>query len=310
LDGKPMGEIAANGALRTEVTPGRHEIELSKEDYGPVRFSAEFVPGQSTRPGREELAMARIAPPARPDVKPDVKQPDPRQVEDQDWEKVRASNSVDELDDFIRKHTGGAHTEGARARVAQLRQQIQLEAARQAEQNAWDSLDKTRKAALQDFTTRFSNGSHQQEARALIAELEKREADALSAARAAAAEQQKRDELKGSLADQQAIVRTLGQYESAYNAKNLKALQDVWRDMPKSVSDPLAAQFRYARGLAFQIKPTAAPVVNGNSATVTCTRSLDLTTTDGQKVNSGNERVRVTLEKTGQSWAIQSIATY
>jgi hypothetical protein len=254
--------------------------------------------------------MARIAPPARPDVKPDVKQPDPRQVEDQDWEKVRASNSVDELDDFIRKHTGGAHTEGARARVAQLRQQIQLEAARQAEQNAWDSLDKTRKAALQDFTTRFSNGSHQQEARALIAELEKREADALSAARAAAAEQQKRDELKGSLADQQAIVRTLGQYESAYNAKNLKALQDVWRDMPKSVSDPLAAQFRYARGLAFQIKPTAAPVVNGNSATVTCTRSLDLTTTDGQKVNSGNERVRVTLEKTGQSWAIQSIATY
>ena len=307
-----MGEIAASGSLRTDVAPGRHEIEMSKEDYGPVRFGAQFFPGQTTRPGRQEIAMAHITAPARADakdVKQDVKQPDPRQIEEQDWDKVRASNSVDELEDFIRKHTASAHTEAARLRVTQLRQQIQMEAARQAEQNAWDSVDKTRKAAIQDFLTRFSNGSHQQEARALVAELEKREADALSAARAAA-EQQKRDELKASLADQQAIVRTLGQYESAYNAKNLKALEDVWRDMPKSVSDPLAAQFRYARGMVFQMKPAAAAAVNGNSATITCTRSLDLTTTDGQRVNSGNERVRVTLERAGQTWVIRSIATY
>src|SRR5207244_2839010 len=144
--------------------------------------------------------------------KQEVKEPDPRQVEEQDWDKVRNSNSIDEFADFLRRHPGGTHADGARLRVSQLRQQIQAEAARVAEQTAWDSLDKSRKAALQDYLAKFGSGTHQQEARALIIDLEKREAEL----RANEQEQTVRGQ-----ADQQSIVRALGQYEAAYNAKDL-----------------------------------------------------------------------------------------
>jgi eukaryotic-like serine/threonine-protein kinase len=308
LDGKPVGQTSPNGTLRTEVTPGDHQIEITRDDYTPVRFGARFAPGEAIRPQREQIAMARVIPPPT--------RPDPRQIEAQDWEKVRNSNSIDELDDFVRKHPGGAYIDGARTRIAQLRQQIQADAARQAEQTAWDSLDKSRKAAIQDFLSRYGSGPHQQDARALITEMEKREADALAAARAAA-EQQRLSEAKAKdqeqagrvLADQQSITRVLDQYEKAYNAKDLRSLQGIWRGMPKTVSDPLGAQFRYAKSMAFQMRPAAPPVVNGDTATVTCTRSLDLTTPDNQKVNSGNERVRVTLDRAGAVWVIRSIAT-
>jgi serine/threonine protein kinase len=304
LDGKPLGEISAAGTLHSDVTEGDHQIELTKDDYTALRFGAHFTAGQATRPKPEQIAMARVAQPVQPQpIQPPVR-PDSKQLEAQDWDKIRNRNSIDELDDFVRRHPGGAYTDTARARIAQLRQQAQAEAARQVEQTAWDSLDKSRKAAVQDFLSRFGSGLHQQEARTLIVELDKRDAQAIVAAEQKAKEQEQATRIP---ADQQSITRTLSQYETAYNAKDLRGLQTIWRAMPKPVSDELAAQFRYARGMAFQMKPAATPVVNGDSAQVTCTRSLNLTTPDNKRVNSGNEQVQVTLERAAQGWVIKSI---
>jgi hypothetical protein len=211
------------------------------------------------------------------------------------------------VDDFIRKHPGGAHLDEARDRVSRLRQELQAETTRLAEQAVWDAVDKSKKAALQDFLSRYSSGAHSQEARGLIGEIDKREAEAVASQRAKDAGDQ--EQSNRAQADEQSIARALSAFESAYNAKDLPALRTVWPSMPKNVGDTLNAQFRYAKSLTFRIRQSGPPVIAGDTATVPCTRALDVVTRDGQKAASGDERVRVTLERTGATWAIRSIAS-
>ena len=162
VDGRVVGVTDQSGSLRAEVTPGEHAIQISKDGFGPARFNAQFNPGGTTRPDRGQLVMTAV-----------TRAPDPRQLELQDWERIANTESIEQLDDFIRRHPGGAHVEEARNRAAQIRQQAQLNTARQAEQTAWNALDKTRKSAVQEFLTRYGNGAHAQDARALIAGMEK-----------------------------------------------------------------------------------------------------------------------------------------
>jgi Flp pilus assembly protein TadD len=301
VDGRGVGEIGSDGRLTAEVSPGTHEIEITKNDYAPARFSAQFTAGARIRTTPEQIAMNKII----PQPPPSPEHPDPKQIEAEEWDRVRGSNNPQELDDFVRRHPGGAHQDEARERSARLRQQLQADAARRVEQTVWDAADKTKKAALQDFLSRFGSGAHAEEARALVGEIEKREADSIAAQRAK--EDREQEQGVRVLADEQSIARSLSAFESAYNAKDLQALRAAWPSMPKNTGDELGAQFRYAKSLMFRIRQSAPPVIMGNFATVPCTRALDLTTRDGQKVASGNERVRVTLERTGSGWLIRSI---
>jgi hypothetical protein len=305
VDGRPVGNVAANGRLTTDVNPGRHEIEITKDDYSPARFSAEFGAGAKVRSAPQQVAMAKIIQPPPPP--PAAERPDPKQIEAQDWNRVRGSSNPDELEDFVRKHPGGAHLDEARELITKLRQQAQADAARQAEQTAWDAVDKSKKAALQDFLSRYGGGAHAQEARAVVNEIDKREADAIAAQRASEVKTQEQG--NRSQADTQAITQALTAFESAYNSKDVRALKAVWPSMPKNTGDELGAQFRYAKSLAFRLRQSGAPIVAGDTATVPCTRALEMVARDGQKVSSGDEHVRVTLERAGSAWTIRSIAS-
>ena len=279
IDGQPAGVTANNGSLQASVAPGNHTLEFTRDGYNSKRVTVDFGPGANVNLGRDEVALAeiKVAPPPKP-------APDPRAIEAEDWERIRNSTNPDAIDDFLRKHADGAHAEEARAKVAQLRRQQQEEKARQAEQAAWDAVDKTKKAALTDFVSRFGNGAHAQEARGLITGIDseeaKKQADALAAARA-------KEQTDRAAADEQAIVRTLKAYEDAYNAMKLDALRSVWTDMPKSTADAINSQFRVARSVTFRLQPNARAVVNGNSATITSARSLGIVTRGGRPAARG-----------------------
>ncbi len=90
--------------------------------------------------------------------------PDPRQVEEQDWDRIRSSKTASDFDDFLHNHPNGAHAAEARSRSAPRSSNSPMaEAARrQAEQTAWDSTDKTNKAALQAYLSRFGSSAHAQ----------------------------------------------------------------------------------------------------------------------------------------------------
>ena len=149
---------------------------------------------------------------------------------------MRSTNSTEDIDDFRRKHPGGAHAEAARARANQLSQQTQanaINAAKQAEQGAWQAVDTSKKAALQDCLSRVGSGAHAPEARRVIAEIEKREADAIAAAlRAKELKDKEKAPDRGS-DDREAINRTLTAYQDAYNQMDLEKLSKVWPSMPK-----------------------------------------------------------------------------
>jgi serine/threonine-protein kinase len=293
VDGVAVGEVGGNGSFSSEIKPGDHDIELTKDGYTPRRIRKSFAAGAEVGMAKSESELP-------------VLPPDPRQVEEQEWERIRNSRNAADFDDFVRRHPGSNHVGEARSRSSQITQQTQQDSARQAEQTAWDAVDKNNKAALQNFLSRFGNGAHAAQALGAINAIEKLEADAL------AREQQKKKDSEhaqsnSAALDQQAIVRAIGAFESAYNRMDLPGLQALWNGMPKSTSDAYRDQFRFAKSVAFQLQPLEAPAVSGDTATVACTRSLSLTLKSGPRPPGVNEKVRVTLGKAGTGWVIRSI---
>jgi len=299
VDGKMIGETDANGNLRTEMSSGDHSIEIEKKDYTSVKFTDRFVPGKTIRPARQQLAMARAGKPVVIPV-PDS----PQQEEARDWERVRNSNNVDELDQFIGSHPSGSHVDEARVRMAQLRQQAQAK----AEQAAWDAVDKTSRQAIQEFLARNPAGAHTQAARNLISDLEKREAESLASAQRprAPSSQDQQEAVNRNAMDQQGIQRALAAYQNAYNSKNAAALQGIWPSIPKSTLKKLQSEFKDASTLTFQLQAAGPAAINGATASVACTRSTNFTGRDGAR-QSQTDQVRVILTRQGAAWVIQAI---
>jgi hypothetical protein len=194
-----------------------------------------------------------------------------------------------------------------RQQIQTTARQAEQTAARQAEQTAWDSTDKTKKATLQDFLNRNPNGPHAPDARGLIAGIEK-EAEAIASAQRAKEQKDKEQEQTSrALADQQSISKALAEYEAAYNRMDLKTLQAIWNPMPKDSVEKIGAQFRNARAIMFRMMPVGQPIVNGDSATVDCTRTTSFTAKTGERLSPVNDRVRVTLSRASSGWVIRSI---
>jgi hypothetical protein len=194
----------------------------------------------------------------------------------------------------LRKHPGGAHEKDAQAQIARIQQ---ADAAR-ADQAAWDAVDKANKAALQDFVARHGNSAHIADARVLLDGIQRREA-----ADAAAELKKKADQEGRAKTDAQAVVRTLTDYEAAFNHMDLTSMERLYSPMPAALRE----QFRGFKSVTFSMKPAGAPVVNGDTATVTCTRSQSAVAKDGRRYPSPTEQVRVTLSRTGSGWVIREI---
>jgi hypothetical protein len=304
VDGRLAGVTDGRGRLRTDVAPGRHSIEISKDGYQPARFEARFTAGGApTRPSSAQIAMAKLPPPAAPTpapvpppAAPKASEPKPVDTEAQDWARVANSGRIQDLQDYLRKHPGGAHERDAQGQIAQIQQ---AEAAR-ADQAAWDGVDKGNKTALQDFIARHGSSAHLPDARNLLDGIQKREA-----ADAAAAELKKRTDQEKSTkaAEAQAVVRTLTEYEAAFNRMDLPTMERLYNPMPAALRE----QFRGFKSVSFQLKPTDTPAVNGDTATVTCTRSQTAVAKQGGRFATPSERVQVKLVRTGSGWIIREI---
>jgi hypothetical protein len=301
VDGRPIGDTDARGRLRSEVSAGDHTVELTKDGYTAAHFGIRVTPGATFRPEAAKLAMPAI-----------VKSPTPAQLEAQDWQRLSGSNSIEELDAFIRKYPAGPHVAQARARITQLRPPVQTEVQppaqdtqRRAEEAAWTGMDKTSKAALQDFLTRYPKSAHAAEARTALGGIEKKEA---AAALEAQRQKQAADKQAELTADQDSINATLRSFESAYNQKDAKGLQAIWNAMSPSTAKLIRDQFKIARTINYQLRPAGKAVISGDTASIDCTRTLDLVTRNGDHPPAVTERVRVTLRKSGSKWVIQDMA--
>jgi len=226
--------------------------------------------------------------PAKP-AAPETSLPDGAVQESADWQRVARNPSVADVEDFLRKHPGGANS---------------AEAHRALERLEWNAINRTSKAALLQFLSRHGDGSHAQEARSLLAGIEAADVEELAAA------QRTKEQAARTANDLRTVADTLKAFENAYNRRDLAELQRLWNPMPKVVADNFRDQFRQAKELAFRLQPSAAPSPSGNTATAVCTRTLSFTARTGQRPPETSERVRVTLDRAGSEWVIRSIVAF
>ncbi len=248
-----------------------------------------------------ELAKTQGSPPLPPPPPP---QPDPAAIEARDWERLRNSNSLDELQGFLNRQPNAQHAEEARNRIGQLRQAQAKEAEDKAfrdQESAWRALDKKQRATLRDFITRYGNSPHAPEAQTLLNGIEKNEVDDSAAQRTA--DQRVRD--------QEAIKQTLARYEKAFDEMNIPDLQSVWLGTPgeiKKVKD----QFKNFKTFQVRLTLTAPIIINGDSATAECARTVTVVPNNSPaakpKPISNQDRVRITLTRSGPTWRIFTIA--
>jgi serine/threonine protein kinase len=130
-------------------------------------------------------------------------------------------------------------------------------------------------------------------------------------------EQTKRaaDEQNKRLADEQAktaraaeyasISRALRAYQTAYEQRDLTALQAIWPSIPKQALEGIRGSFRDATTISMDLRPLGDPKVSGNTATVLCDRNLHQVILKRALQASG--RVRIVLSRAGSGWMIQSV---
>jgi eukaryotic-like serine/threonine-protein kinase len=300
IDGSLAGTVSPDGSFSAQVNPGDHQIEFMKDGYSSAKLQRSFGPGRQVVISRTDVTVVANAAPAPPAVVPPPPKPDPNAVEQADWQRIQGTQNVEQLEDFLRSHPAGIHREEAQARLKELRLQ-QAEAEREA---AWNAVDKNNKGALQQFLTHYGEGSHAQDARTMIAAIDKQKRDEL------AASQQAKEQANRNAADSTAVVNTLRDFEVAYNQRSLESVQDLWAGMPKNIVESYRNQFRDARSLDFRLTPAGQAAVDGNTATVTCTRSLRFVAKNGQRPPERTDRVRVALERAGSKWVIRSITPF
>jgi hypothetical protein len=292
VDGQVIGETDRHGELRHDLVPGTHTVELSKEDYIPLRITEQFRSGKPLKLDRARVAMA-LVPKSAP-------APDAKQIDAQDWAQVANSTNPEDFDSFIRNHPGSAHLERARSRASELRLQARSRAAQQLDQAAWESVDQKNRQQIEDYLSHFPAGIHAQEAHSRIADADRVAAEELAVQRSR--EQKDQEQMKRA-ADQQAIVKVLAEFEAAYNRRDLAALQQIWSAIPVTT---YRQQFRDARDLTFQLHPIGQPEINGNSAAAICSRTMSYRGQSGG-LHSHSDRVKVALSREASGWVLRSI---
>ncbi len=298
IDGSLTGAVKPDGSFSAQLAPGTHRIEFRKDGYSSATVLRAFEPGRQVVVSRADAPLARVVAP--PPVVAAPPKPDPNAAEQADWQRIQGAQSTAQLENFLKNHPAGIHRNEAQARLKEL----QLQQAAAGRELAWDATDKDSRVALQQFLTQYGDGSHAQDARAMIIAIDKQRQDALTAA------QQAKQQAATSAADSTAVLNALKDFETAYNQKSLASIQGVWTGMPKSVAETYRNQFRDAKSLDFRLTPSAQPKVDGNTASVDCTRSLRFVAKNGQRPPETNDRVRVALARSGSQWTIRSITLF
>ncbi len=102
-----------------------------------------------------------------------------------------------------------------------------------------------------------------------------------------------------------AISRALKDYQSAYERKDLMALQTIWPSISKQALEGIRGSFRDASEVSMELRSVGDPKVSGNTATVVCDRNLRQVIL--KRVFQASGKVRIVLSRTGSGWIIQSV---
>lgn len=213
-----------------------------------------------------------------------------------------------------------------RTQVAVVKEQSPASEARPNDDLAWAALNKKDPAALRDFAARFPASRNAREAQQTATQIETeaqeierqkraqteaalREAERLRKAQAeatsrAAEEAKRADTLR---AERNAIYAALARYASAFDQKDVVALQSAWPEIPASSLDGLKRAFQDKNvRMTMSLQPLADPEIRENAASIVAQLST-ITIQKGRPSNSPARKATIQLVKRNSIWVIQSI---
>ncbi|MBL8175880.1 MAG: carboxypeptidase regulatory-like domain-containing protein, partial [Bryobacterales bacterium] len=305
IDSRPAGTAANDGSFTLKLPPGDHTIEISKDQFQARTIRRTFDPGQTVTFDRNEVNLTAI---------PKV---DPQAAVAQEWEKLKNSRDIAQLEDFSRRHRGTPLARNADDRLTELRWDavdkknaaaLRDYAAKNPNsphaRNAadliarldWDALDKNNLKALQDYRQRYPQGDNAARATREIERLEQKAA----ADRKQADDRAKADAIKG---ERDTVLQALTRFTAAIARKDTAGMAAVFPGSDRTFRDTFSN-----KNLTFSmtLTPIGDPEIAGDSATVTCDRQTK-TIDRGKDLGGQTQRIRVALARRGGIWIIQSM---
>jgi hypothetical protein len=156
------------------------------------------------------------------------------------------------------------------------------EQARQKEQEDWQRVkDSNDSRQLEAFLSVHSTGSFSDQARSRLRQLQ-------------------------SESERSAVLQTLGKYVNAYQHKSVSELQAVWPSLDKQERKKISDSFKDAKAIRMELKPVKDPSIEGDTATVTCSRSLEYSFSGGVQKPFA-DTITIRLRKRAGSWVIDGM---
>ncbi|HUQ95410.1 MAG TPA: hypothetical protein VM120_27270, partial [Bryobacteraceae bacterium] len=267
---------------KTEAPKLKETREQAKQAVTPPKEIKPEPPKEVPKEAPKE------APPVKPVevVQAPPPKPDPQVVIAQEWEKVRAGMNVAVIEDFQRRHPNSPYASAAQQMIDDIR---------------WDAVNKRDAAALKDYAARYPASRYGREALRAAASIE--EIDRLRKAQTETKNQQaqqaeERNRSEQLRTERNAVFAALTRYTTAFDQKNIEALQAAWPDIPKSSVDGLRRAFSDKNlRMTMSLQPLSEPDIRGNTASVPC--KMSTITVQGRAADTNTRTVNVFLTKGG-----------
>ena len=298
VDGSSKATVAKDGTAKFQIPSGTHSFALSTSNGTAVAVS------RSSKTG-EKLVLDNLPLPV-------VAAKLPADTTDADWNRVKDSSNVAELQAFVDRHSASPNADSAKNKIDQLdwnsasssgkpqdylakhpNGQFAQQGRDELDSLAWKDVQSTNEVAkLQEFIDSHPRSKYRSAATEKIASLTPKPAATAHAA----------DDDSGS------IQRVLSIYQRAYQDKNKVNLRRVWPALTDKEYDNLTKSFRDAESIQIVVKIKQGPVIEGDSAHVTCDQLIKV------KVQGATQSIPSTAvftlkkdEATG--WYIEKVAT-
>jgi len=265
LDAKSYDGFHAKAA-----TPSAEELQWQSVDKGNPdslrAFIAKFPASALANQAKKELDGVLMAHEAK--------------AEDGDWSNANHENKS-ALEDFLRKHPGGRHSDAATNALAELERKARAAEAQSLEEAAWKRVDPRDEGALESYLRGWPASRYRNEAEAALAALRLSEA---------------------SKNDTVAVLTVISRFASAWNTKDLDSILAIQKNLNKRT---VKAELSHVKELNMQISPASPPQIDGAQAVVLCRRQASQVFSDGTRKQIPETIVSYVLEKHDGNWTIE-----
>lgn len=246
-------------------------------------------------------------------------------------------NDLAALQSFMTRHSSGPHTDEARGRIDDLQwskvNQTDARAVRAFTANNpksahiaegrsllqeldWKDINRNDSKALQAYVDSYPDSPHTNESRRLIEDLawkqvDKHDRKGVTAFLGSHPNSAHRDEAQGILkqldlldADKKGIQDAIDAFNAAFQHQSARELKAIWPGVTPLFGDALDRPGGVTTVMT--LAPTAAPVISGDTAVITC--DLNSTTTAPGRSTRSPLRERVQLHQKNGRWLIEQIS--